>query len=346
MTTDKDSLARVVADVRDRLVDYSRAAGALADAVGALAEYLAPRKSDDSAAEPRGVENHRQPSPLREQWAELAELRPEYVAVANGGDLAEPDRQLGLALSRLSASDSVAFAAKLPEEVRRPSDAETGTEAELNDELTGVIGDRYPMLRRALIHTGVMARHGTGLGRIHLKATAGGEWLRPFLAAEFGALWAELCEPLAEFADETKDFQDRRRALVRVDMILRTLVPAAFAGHEAESAVARILPPEPDSEWSGLLAGVLDEMTRFCADNGFAVGHAQCDSSLYDNKRMHNVDSSQSFRQPVPAGSPDTYRVLWALSAWSGRPVLDQSGGIKEILDLDRARVVYGEPSA
>jgi hypothetical protein len=346
MTTDRESLAKVVAAVHDSLVEYSRAAGALAAAVGALAGFLADQHPDVSMTESRDPDDDRRPGALDEQWAQLVGLRPEYAVVANDGDLREPDRQLRLALSRLSASDSAALAAKLPDEARQPSDAEAGTEAELNDQLTGVIGELYPRLRRTLVHIGVMARHGAGLGRINLKATAGGEWLRPFMATDFDALWAALCEPLADFADEAKDFQDRRRALVRVDMNLRTLIPAVFAGREEDPAIAQIVPPSPDSEWAALLDGVLDEMTDFCAGDGFDAGHAQCGIPLHDSKRMHNVDSRQSFRQPVPAGSPDAYRVLWALRAWSGRPVPNQIGGPREFLDLDRARVVYGDPSA
>jgi hypothetical protein len=345
MTTDKESLAKAMIAVRDRLVEYSQAAGALAEAVGALAGCLTAQEPDGIITESLDTKDDHGPSQLDERWAELVELRPEYAAVAIDGDRAEPDRQLGLALSRLSASDNAVLAAKLPDEALQPSDAEASTEAELNEQLASVIGDRYPRLRRAMIYTGIIARHGAGLGRINLKATAGGEWLRPFTVGDFDALWAALCEPLADFADEAKNFQDRRLALVRVDMNLRTLVPAVFASDEEDPSVTRILPPEPDSKWAGLLAGVLAELTDFCAGNGFDVGHAQCGFSLRDNKRWHNVDSSQSFRQPVPAGARDAYRVLWALRAWSGRPVLDQSGELKEILDLDRARVVYGDPS-
>ena len=233
--------------------------------------------------------------PLRPRWAELVRLRPEFGAVPVPSALGQHIR---LALSRLSADVSAAWRDDLSEGEPQPLAAEAEeTEARLKADVTGIIGDQYPRLRDALTGIGVIARHGAGLGRIDLKAGVGGPWLRRFEPEDFGDLWRVLCDLLTRFADDARPLVDRREALIRLDTILRTVVPADFST-SPDMPAPRIQPPEPDSDWDRLLSGCLKDVRAFCEGHGFQVDHAPPDIRVRDAGENYYVDIRQSLRQP------------------------------------------------
>ena len=341
MGTDMSAIAETVTAIHRLLTE-------LTDQVGVLARQLAgPAVSreppTDLPEQPRDLPDQlpdapgRQPDPLEQRWAELGRVRSELAGTAVPVDLPQ---QIRLTLSRLPAAVSEGWRRSLAAGESRPSAVEAQVRARLDGDVTGIAGDRYPELRAALSGIGVVACLGTGLGQIDLTVGVGGPWLRPFLPGDFGTWWQKLCDWLGLFADDDRAWQDRQDAVVMLDMTLRTVVPAGFSPVTGP----RIAPPAPDSEWVRLLDGCLADICDFCGKNGFRVGHSRAGIKVRDSEDRYHVDNNQSLRQPVPPGDKDAHYVLWPLRAWLGRAEADSLNRKEKLLNVVKARVVYGQP--
>jgi hypothetical protein len=189
-------------------------------------------------------------------------------------------------------------------------------------EFEGLLGQSWPELLLATCGLLAISRHTSGLR--YIQPSAGLQ--DPFLdRREHHAYRDDLLQQCRLLVTGTTA---RQVDLLRViDSMLRWVVP---------SDGVRILAPNRDSVWQGLLDLSLTAMTRLGEglDPPVRYGHAPVGASYAEAKAHHHVGESQSRSlQPVTTGA--TRKVVWPVAAWYGT----MSGGDTRLSAY--AEVVY-----